>query len=199
MNLILNSYVQKSLWFLYPLLGIKKSVNFKPVQSYLKNPHKGITEEDYKLICVYKKTNDERFSYFEDIYLFNNYYFKDYYETKSYLVYTFDLSDYKEDFRKVLNGEYSQLSSKVKSIINGYFAKFDEHGLHPHPKIQAYLFPNDEVYEQIAEELNIAFDLIKKRRDILDRPDLVKETLALNEDEYIKDQIEETSTGSDAT
>jgi hypothetical protein len=193
MKLISNLYVQKSNWFLYPLLGIKKSVRYKPSQTYIADLQKGITDQDNMLICVYKKELlDKAFQYFEDVYLFNNYHFKDFYETKTCLVYIFDLSHFSKDFQKFIKGKYSGYSEKSKAIINGYYAKHDQFGVHPHPKINAYLNPTQEVFEQVSEEYGIPLETVISIGEVIDKPDLDKEIFIVEpEDELIKEEKKE--------
>jgi hypothetical protein len=197
MSLILNSYVQKSKWFLYPLLGIKKTVTYKPTETYIADLNKQISENDKCLISVYNKPMDEGFQYFEDTFIFNNYHFKDFYETPKKLVYIFDLSNYSKDFEKFLEGKYSEFSERTKSIINGYFAKHDKFGTMPHPKIKAYLYPDKQIFEDVASELGVDIAIITKLGNIVDKPDLFKETLDIEEETIHESKNQETQPTSD--
>ena len=60
MDAVYTDYFQKSKVFLYPLLKLKKGLDFVPVETYVS--WDGVYEtSDYKFICVYKSKFDEEF------------------------------------------------------------------------------------------------------------------------------------------
>jgi hypothetical protein len=187
MNLVLNSYFQKSFWMLYPLLNIPKTVGYKPLNTYIKDVYLNISEHDYKLLLCYKHYRDEEtFKSFESIYLLNNIFYKNSYQTNDYNIYIFDISYYKDDYDLFLQGKYSKLSKKVKEIINSYFSKSSSTKILYHPKINAYLYPNKNVYKQIAEEIGETYETISSIKEVLNKPNLEKETLKIKIEDVIE-------------
>lgn len=186
MNLVLNSYFQKSFWMLYPLVNIPKTVRYRPLGSYIKDSYLNISEKDKKLLLCYENRQDnEFFESFESIYLINNIFYSDFYMTEKYRIYIFDLSHYGKDYDKFLQGKYSKLSDKTKEIIDTYFSKKTPTKLLHHPKIHAYLYPNKEIYMRIAEEIGEKYETIAEVKEILNKPDLEKETLKINAESVI--------------
>lgn len=122
----IDLYLQKSLKFLYPLLGINTQTAIKPRQTYIAWTGE-VCINDYKLVCVYELKDDQEFKQFERTILRKNKYLIDYKETvHEEGVYIFDLRLFKADVLFFLKGKYSQMSDKMDSYLNpeGYFEKY---------------------------------------------------------------------------
>src|SRR5574343_26538 len=143
-----DKYFQKSRAFLYPLLGIKKSANISPVNTYVS--WRGLyTTDDMKLVVVYKQDNTEGFRLFEKTVLFKNRFFVDFKECEDgYTAYIFTFESFKEDWFRFLNGKYSQLSPDLKNRIKSYHGE----GSGEWTYIESFLYPNKH-YERYAELL----------------------------------------------
>lgn len=185
-----SKYAQKSKLFLLPLTGLKKDTHIKPVCTYVIDTERGITELDYKLIVPFTKDESSEFSYYEDSYILKskNLDITNYFETDKLCIYVFDLYEYKEDYDRFLEGKYTEFSTRTKSLINIYWGKVQGKKFYPHPKIEAYMSPMLETYERVARELASGPDYIElldsliKNKEILDKPDLVKETFTFVND-----------------
>lgn len=174
-NIITPVYRQKSKIFLWPLLDIPRRVGFKPIKTYIIDPIKNITQNDYCLIAPFSKDPSDKFDVFEEQILLTNEFFIDFYESKHFLVYIFDLHPYKEDFEKFINGKYSKLSKEAKILINRFYGTQVGLAFHPHHQVNAYLNPTKEVYLGLARELGVNPADIAGN-EILNPPDLEKET-----------------------
>lgn len=172
-------YRQKSKIFLWPLLGIERQ-GFPQFKTYLRDK----SNKDYIIIAPFPKSNFSG----EDK-LFANENFLSFYETEHELVYIFTLEKWKEDYDKIINGKYSTLSPGAKALINRYWSTSQRGVLTPNPRVSAYLNPTEKIYLQVSKELEISFEDVVKGIEILEPPNLEKETF--NES---KDQV---STGSD--
>lgn len=102
------------------------------------------------------------------------------YDLKDILIYVFDLDqptyfNFSADYTKFLNGQYSQLSHKLKAYIIKNFgdiqiAEDNIKRLHP---IVNVLFPNCIDRKKLADVLDVDASLIK---EVWDKPDLEQET-----------------------
>lgn len=171
-----NEYAQKSRLFLYPLIGVPRDKHILPIETYIKDNK--FNENDYKLIIPYVKDESSEF-YFYEKKLIGSPFFEseNYYETDNHLVYVFGLQVYKEDYEKFLRGQYSELSSKIKTEINLFWGKMRKGGkFEYHYQIDSYLNPTFETYRKISEELNLDLEGVINIKEILNPPDLAKET-----------------------
>jgi hypothetical protein len=172
----LYNYFQKSQVFLYPLLGIPKSVPFKP-NTYITNLDKGIKPEHCKLTCVYEKPTDEsRFYAFEARHLLQNRYLEDFYSIDTHLIYIFTLVEFKADWYAFINGKYSMLSARAKKLIDKYHTDLFPGRIVRNKKIVESLFPNDIVLKRYSEELNVSLDLMEEIGEVCDIYNEKKET-----------------------
>ena len=181
-NDIYATYFQKSRVFLYPALGIKKATGIKPIETYMSWGDK-IGLADNKLVCFYNLRSDNDFIIHEERYLLGNPLFEDYIEVDSNkAVYIFNYDSYAEDFRHVINGEYSQLSLELKIKIR------DIYGLNSpeYRYIKSYLHPQG-YYENYAEVLSPQERYIDEMQGILEKtvelcskPDFEKEKLKIS-------------------
>ena len=186
--LIDRNYAQKSKLFLLPLVGIKKDTHIKPVCTYIIDRERNISELDYKLIVPFKKEESSEYSHYEDSYILKSKYLDiaNYHETEDCCVYVFDLYDFKEDYDKFLEGKYTEFSTRTKSLVNIYWGKVEGKKFYPHPKIEAYISPILETYQQFAQELGVPLDVLVKGKELLDKPNLEKEAFT-----YVKDGLTE--------
>lgn len=178
--LISPRYRQKSKLFLWPLVRLERSIGLRPIQTFIVDPVRSLYDSDYKLIAVFPKEG----SVVEEDRLLSNEFFEDFYETEHLLIYVFDLSSYKDDYDRFLEGNYTKFSKATKTLINMYYGTLTGIHFKPHSQIKAYLSPDESVYVKVAKQLDIdVYDLINGV-EIVDPPDLEKETFS--EDKIIK-------------
>lgn len=169
-----SKYIQKSKLFLVPLLEIKRDNFIKPISTYIFDQSK--PEERYKLIMPFKKEDSSEFDYYENNLLNCKYVDQlNYYETESLRVYFFDLSNFEQDYELFLNGKYSQFSTKTKALINLYWGRIVGGRFVPHEKIQSYINPSLETYEQLSDELQLKLEDLITVKEVLNPPDLIRE------------------------
>lgn len=120
MGYINFSYYQKSLFFLFPLVGISKAVAYKPQNTYMYwEGHDGM--DNFELIVHYKhKESDTLFKIFERNHILTNPKLVGCYTVDDGSVYIFDLIHYAEDVAHFLHGEYSEMTYKTKETIVKY-------------------------------------------------------------------------------
>jgi len=173
-----SRYVQKSKLFLLPLIELKKDQYIKPKGPYIMDKQKRITTADYKLIVPFDKEDSSEFNHYETNYILTSSCLdsNEYYETDNLRIYVFDLDHFKEDFDVFLKGKYTDLHTKTKGFINLYWGTEYYGKFSPHPKIEAYLAPTLSTYERFADELKIPLGDLLRIGQLLDPPDLEKET-----------------------
>jgi hypothetical protein len=169
---IYRKYFQKSTTFLYPLLKVHKNkfYNYKPVSTYLTIQDK-YTISDYKLICIYKIENDEKWLTYEKTYLINHscLEFTQVIDTE-HIMYVFDMSKFKNEYDKFISGKYSRFTKKSKDVLANYF------GVHT-PEwvfIESYLYP-DLYFDKYAKILEVDIELLKETGELCDIYDEDKE------------------------
>lgn len=172
MNYTYTDYFQKSKVFLYPMLGLKKGLDYVPEQTYIAwgnvcKPH------HLKLLCLYKATVNEKYIQFVKNNIVNNELFERTIKVSTdTFVHVFDLSIHKDDYELFFKGAYSKISDKNKILIETFFAK----NLKMASYIEGFLYP--ELYHQdYADELNVNIKIIKEVHELCSVPDLIKETL----------------------
>lgn len=156
-----DKYFQKSRAFLYPLLGIKKSANISPVNTYVS--WEGVyTTKDMKLVVIYKQDNSEGFRAFEKMVLFKNRFFVDFKECEQgYTAYIFTFEQFKQDWNNFLDGKYSQFTPDLKNRIKNYHGEssgewsYIETFLYPskHYNTYAALLADSDDYSEMFELL----------------------------------------------
>ena len=167
-----KSYFQKSKVFLYPLLGIKLGSPVVPEQTYLSWTGY-ITPEDIKLIAVYPKRKDQVNANFEKTVILKHTRLCDYVElSDEQNVLTFDLSDLKDDYQKLVVGQYSQMDPQIKRKILNHFDK--NSGSYTY--MESYLFP-ERYFSLYANLLGAEETLLREVGELCSKPDLEKETL----------------------
>jgi len=172
---VYSKYFQKSRSFLYPILGFKKVTLYLPQQIYLS--WEGVfTIEDKMLILTYKKSNDLNWEKYLVETLMANQMFNDYHETEdpNIIAISFDLKVIAEDYDKVLQGKYSELSKLLKKKIRDFYAYNSPEWAY----MESFLFPQD-YYAMYSKLLNVEEEHILYTGQLCDLPDLEKETLKL--------------------
>ena len=167
-----KAYFQKSKVFLYPLLNIKKGVDFVPIETFLCWAD-NFTVKDKKFICLYEQKKSEEWSRFENDYLFSNILFFDYVSLdKDVHLYVFDMSDFASDYRNIIKGKYSHLTDSTKDTIMNFFGEKGAIAKY----VEEYLYP--EYYmDQYAEELNVSVSQLQEVGELCSKPDMNKENL----------------------
>jgi hypothetical protein len=169
---IYGEYFQKSKMFLYPLLGIKQGCSIVPVDTYMVWEDM-FTLGDVKLICVYHNRTDEEFKSFEKRYLLSNKLFYDYYLLPENMVaYVFDFSEHSHDYKKIIAGHYSELSSQFKFKVIKFFASNPYHAAY----IDSYLYPENH-FHTYADLLECDINMLIKVGQLCSPPSMDHETL----------------------
>lgn len=170
-----GKYFQKSRSFLYPSLGIKRSVLNTPSNTYISIEGK-IEPEDCKLICTYNNNiNSEKFKIFEEQMLLTNPLFLEKIEARDVNMYVFDLEIYQNDYFNFILGKYSKMSAHLKRAIKNYYGETSAE----YKFIESYLYP-ERYYDIYAKLLEVDVDVLKKIGELCDPCDLEKETLKIS-------------------
>ena len=176
MNKYLHTkYAQKSRFFLYPLLGIKRGSSVVPIESYI-SLIGHVKPEDKKLVCLYHLRDDLEFRQFEKSKILNNPKFLDYHEVSDQkCVYIFDLSDEGNVWDCFLTGKYSQINVQAKIKILNFFNN------HPGNRDLVNSFLNPEGYFEIyANLLDVPISVLKEVGELCDLPNIEEETLKID-------------------
>jgi len=171
---IYSKYFQKSKVFIYPLLGIKRGLSVVPKETYVawEGHYK---PEDMKLICVYDYREDEEYKKIEKNILLEHNRLSDYTKVKAEVIITFDFSDLDHDWFHFINGRYSEIETKVKQKILGFF---DTHGGN-YAYMHSYLIP-EKYYDNYSELLGVDAETLHEVGELCDKPNLNNETLILD-------------------
>lgn len=182
MVLVNKVYIQKSKLFLLPLTRIKRNISIKPFGTFVLDTFRGLDENNLRLIVPFELDDSSEFSYFEKELLDSPYFdTENYYETKKFRVYVYNLSHYKDDYEKFLQGHYTEFSNHAKELINLYWGQIRAGKFMPHPRIEAFLDPTILTYEKISNELGVTVQQLQAIKEILDPPDLKKETFSIED------------------
>lgn len=171
---IYNKYFQKSKSFLYPALGIKKSSEFTPTNTYL-SIEDYIGFEDCKLICKFKKYDTEKFKEFEKDMLIENPLYICKIEEEEYLLYVFDYQIYTSDWFNFILSKYSKLSKTMKKAIKDYYGEKSKE----YEFIRTYIYPKD-YFSQFAELLDVSVKDLENIGELCNPYDETKETLKIS-------------------
>ncbi len=166
-----NRYFQKSRSFLFPALGINRSI-YPPTQTFISLDDEYIPE-DRKLICLYNHVKSKDYSKFEEKVLISNplYHSSIIYPGEPSL-YIFDFSLYSIDWDLFLKGQYSLLSPAFKTAIKKYYGdKSAEYNY-----IETYLYP-DKYYHVYSKLLDVSIDTISKTGQLCNPYDPEQEKL----------------------
>ena len=168
-----NKYFQKSKSFLYPALGIKKS-SYGPENTYLSIDGL-ITPEEMKLICVFKKSDTEKFKVFEEQQILTNPLYVKKIDAESKNIYVFDLYLYKDDWMYFMLGKYSKFSTMLRRAIRMYYGETSGEYKYLH----TFLNP-DEYFNKYADLLQMDVDILKNVGELCNPCNKDKETLKIS-------------------
>ena len=169
---IYDEYFQKSRVFLYPSLDIKRGVSITPIETYI-SWKDNIDISDNELICLYHLKDDKDFLNFEEKYLLNNKYFKNYHQVSLKKgIYTFKINP--NDWKYFLAGRYSKLSKNLKDKILKFYGNKSINSLY----VKSYLYP-EMYFKKYSEILKVNENLIRKVAELCDRPNFKNEELIL--------------------
>lgn len=169
-----KKYFQKSKIFLYPLLDIQRGSYAVPTETYICwNSY--YNSEDMRLVCVYNVDNNLKYEEFEKKVLFKHSRLVDYTKINDTTsVFTFDFSDYSEDWFNFMNGKYSKINPILKRKILNYFNDNSANYVY----VNSYLYP-EKFFTQYATILDVDVEFLKEVGELCSKPDLNKETLVL--------------------
>ncbi len=167
-----KDYFQKSRVFLYPILEIKRGASVTPIETYVSwKDH--YSKDDMKLICLYHLRNDQEFLLFEKERLYKNKYFFDFKQVEDNKgVYIFDFSPLGSDWKKIINGKYSELTVGYKKKIEAFYGKRDNN----YAYIESFLYP-EKYYSMYAEMIQVKESVLREVKELCSKLDLDKETL----------------------
>jgi hypothetical protein len=171
MRIVYTEYFQKSKVFLYPLLGLKKGLEYVPINTFICWDML-YESSDYKFICVYNNKKTIDFKNFELKYLKNHSFLEFYYNLGDKQIYIFDMKSYKHDYMMFVSGKYSKMSIGAKNKILQYFGDTNKVSEY----VESFLNPS-KYHEVYAESLNVDITLIIKVYEICSKPNIIKETL----------------------
>jgi hypothetical protein len=175
---VYDKYFQKSLNYLFPLIGLNKEELFKPAGTYLWwNGTESI--DNTQLIAVYEERDELVYDPFEAKVLFKNPYIQNCYTVEDGKAYIFDLSSHGETVKKFLEGKYSKFSEGVKKKILTYHGASLDKIARPGRYLHMSLYP--ELYwEQVGKELDYDPEILKKEvKELGSLFDREKETLSI--------------------
>jgi hypothetical protein len=133
------------------------------------------TINDYKFIAVYHLRSDIDFKLFEENVLMENPLFDNFFELEDGNgAYVFDYSGMRLDYKKIVNGKYSLLSSGYKRRILNFFKNHNRH----HQYILSYFSPKKYI-GAYAKLLGVKVSLLKGVGELCSLPDLNKEDLRI--------------------
>ena len=170
---VYSKYFQKSKVFLYPLLNIPNSDENNPYMTYIASGT--IKPEDYKIICLYRKTNNKDFRTYLNEVLKKNKHFENHVDLYTKQIVIFNLQDYKEDFNLFINGKYSQLSLSAKSQIVKFYV-VDKKRIN---YIESFLEPQ-HVHSDYAAYLDLPLHTIVETYEVCQKPNMIKEECNYN-------------------
>jgi hypothetical protein len=186
MSDIYRKYFQKSITFLYPLLGFKKNKHPRPVQTYLSWKETGTAPHHRKLVCVYEKKNTEEWKNFEREHLITHKMLELCVPVDdNTIVYIFDFNHLASDFDFFLKGKYSELSTFVKKTLTDYYGTHTPEWVY----IESYLFPG-KYFKQYADILLIDEQFLKQVGQLCDRYDPEKEVCDIHISRIIEQPIQ---------
>lgn len=174
MKQVYAEYFQKSKVFLYPLLQIRKGVQYVPIETYISWNDK-YSIEDNKFLCLYSAEDNAKYRKFEQVYLTSHKFFEEYYKpTEDTHLYVYDYSKFKHDLDMFKIGKYSKFTLKTKEKISDFFGDVGTIADY----IQSYINP-EGFHELYAEHLGVPLYTIEQVYELCSKPDLDKEKLKI--------------------
>ena len=179
---VYTEYFQKSKVFLYPLLQIKKGIAHVPIQTYVAWDNV-YSPNDLKFFCEYKTKMNKTFEKFAKDYLLGHPLFEEAIElNEDTQLFIYDFSEYKTDFKKFLEGKYSQFTLDSKINILEFFGNKE----HISGYVEGFLQP-EGVHREYAKALAVNIESIEDIYEVCTPPDINKETLVDNN--HVIDQL----------
>lgn len=176
---IYADYFQKSKVFLFPALGIKRGTSVTPIETYMLWGDK-IKITDRKLVCLYYLRDDSEFISYEEKFLLQNPLFEDYQEVgNDKAIYIFNFDKYADDFDKVAQAKYSEISEELKKKIKDVYGAGSANYMY----IKSYLYPEQhwETYAEILcpcpDDREEMYNILKEVRELCSKPDMKREKL----------------------
>jgi hypothetical protein len=157
---------------MYPLLDIKRGSSVTPIQTYFEwEGH--YTAEDMKLIAMYPIRDDQEYKLFMKNIILKHPRLSGMHKIDDHSqLLIFDFSDLKDDWFKLIDGQYSKLNMTIKRKVKDHFDK--KSGSYVY--IDSYLFP-ERYFSIYASLLGVDEDLLKQVGELCTKPDLEKEKL----------------------
>lgn len=145
------TYFQKSLNFLFPLLGFAKEDTYQPENTYLWYPGEE-SIDTLEMIVHYKADDSKLYSMFEQKVILENPHLEACYTVDIGKLYIFDMSHHTDTVEKFMRGKYSEFSSGIKKKILSYHGASLDKIPRPGRVFHTALYP--ELYmEQVAAEI----------------------------------------------
>ena len=203
-SLLQKTYLQKSMLFLLPLVGLQRNKYFQITNTYICAPElvsaeypEGIGFGDEIIILAYSKEykikQDNLFnqvaSSFKNLSieetgwdkhestLISNKRFMALHESEDEYLYTFDMTEWHMDWNFFLKGKYTLMSDKAKRTIRDY--KWQALKPIEQKKLHCYLYANEDekCFEDFAAELKCTVEELRAMtRELCSKPDLRLET-----------------------
>lgn len=164
-----SRYFQKSMVFLFPLAGIPMHDEIKPLKSYIHLP--GLVDLDSPEIILEFEKHSEVIQFLDPI-IARNPRLKKISGLSERLFVLVDLSQYKEQYLFFLNGSYSCFDQKVKQQILNFHTKNKANLAYIH----SFLYP-ERYFSQYAKLFDISENILQDVGELIDKPNLLKETL----------------------
>lgn len=164
-----SRYFQKSMVFLFPLAGIPLHDEIKPLKSYIHLP--GLVDIDSPEIILEFEKHSEVIQFLDPI-ITRNSRLKKISGLSERLFVLVDLSQYKEQYLFFLNGSYSRFDQKVKQQILNFHTKNKANLAYIH----SFLYP-ERYFSQYAKLFDISENILQEVGELIDKPNLLKETL----------------------
>ncbi len=169
---VYTEYFQKSKVFLYPLLRLKKGIDFVPAETYC------FWDEiydamDYKFICLYKTKYTKAFATFQINHLpllKNN---MEHYDLGNEQLIIFDMKQYRHDYDKFIEGRYSAFGIDSKIAILDYFGGQGRISSY----VKSFLTPDEDLHRLYSDYFDVDLELIKDVHELCSKPDIIQETL----------------------
>lgn len=168
-----SRYFQKSMVFLFPLAGIPLHEEIKPLKSYIHLP--GLVDIDSPEIILEFEKHTEVIQFLDPI-IARNPRLKKISGLSERLFVLVDLSQYKEQYLFFLNGSYSCFNQKVKQQILNFHTKNKANLAYIH----SFLYP-ERYFSQYAKLFDISENILQEVGELIDKPNLLKETLNYKE------------------
>lgn len=155
--------------FLFPLAGIPMHDEIKPLKSYIHLP--GLVDLDSPEIILEFEKHSEVIQFLDPI-IARNPRLKKISGLSERLFVLVDLSQYKEQYLFFLNGNYSCFDQKVKQQILNFHTKNKANLAYIH----SFLYP-ERYFSQYAKLFDISENILQEVGELIDKPNLLKETL----------------------